>query len=96
MVMFLLTLRVDVHVAVPAGIATVSPLLADVMAARTLRREGLEALTIVACAALERAKAIAAMTQLSTAYFSRDPTGESESKGRCSPAPPAASQLMPN
>ena len=54
------TFRVEVHVAVPAGIATVSPLAAEAMTARTSAREGLAALKVVACAVLELAKSSAA------------------------------------
>jgi hypothetical protein len=61
--MALVTFRVELHVAVPAGIATVSPLAAEAMAARTSAREGLAASKVVACAVLEVAKSSAARTE---------------------------------
>ncbi len=63
--------RHEVQEAVPAGTITVSPSAAEAMALLTSASEGLAALIILACAALEGAKSSAAKTELRIAWFAR-------------------------
>src|ERR1700730_5457502 len=88
--------RAEVHTAVPAGTVTVSPSAANATALLISAREGLAALIILACTALEAAKSSAARTKLKTAQFGRKTNGELESKGRRRFVPPVASQRMPD
>src|SRR6478735_2964129 len=62
----------EVQAAVPAGTITVSPSTAEAMAFVTSAEEGLAALIILACAALEATKSTAASAELKTAWFAPD------------------------
>src|SRR5438094_8762175 len=91
-----LMVRAEVQEAVPAGTMTVSPSAADAIAPLTSAREGLAALIILACIALEAPTNKTARTELRTAELGRNTNGESKSESRWRTGPPVASHCTPD